>query len=240
MTQLATTKKQRLQKLENQIRKAAEQIEKNGLEIGRDLCEIRDEELWAEDYESWNQYLKMTAQEIVGKSFSQAARLIQAAEISKKLPSSSRIDATTLTATHLNELARLAPIVGKKEGVGGSEKDLDRLRTQDVKRVLEAAVEISDNGNPSVRDVRKAVDADLGIDRAAKAEETRQQREAEATPKLETYLDVLADRLEVAAKKLAEVDVDVWKLLRRNNPKLVKRLTAECESMAAFLKETGR
>ena len=82
----ALARKERLRTLENQIRTAAGEIQKKGLEIGRWLCEIRDDELWTEEYHSWSEYLRAMTGELVGKSFSYAAKLIQAAEVAKRLP----------------------------------------------------------------------------------------------------------------------------------------------------------
>src|SRR5215831_3100149 len=144
-TDLTVSRKQRLRTLENQIRKAADEIQKNGLEIGRWLCEIRDDELWQEECESWSAYLKEKADELVGKSFSQAARLIRAAEVAERLPPpGSSVNGTTLGPQHLDELGRLAPNVGKRDGVGGVEKDYSRLRTQDVARVLKSAAKLAE------------------------------------------------------------------------------------------------
>ena len=105
MGAIATTN-QRLETLENDIRKAAAEIQKNGLRIGQALLEIRDNQLWADGYESWNRYLKERAKELVGKSFTQSTNLIRAAEISKRLPAS--VQSTELSPTHLNEIGRLA------------------------------------------------------------------------------------------------------------------------------------
>jgi hypothetical protein len=117
-TALSISKQQRLRTLEKNIRDEAAKIQSSGLAIGQYLMEIRDDHLWKDDFESWNQYLKERAGELVGKSFLQAARLISAAEIAKRLPSSF-IDETTVTATHLSELGRLAPNSGKNTSGGG-------------------------------------------------------------------------------------------------------------------------
>jgi hypothetical protein len=242
MANMTASRKQRLRTLENNIRKAAEEIQKNGLEIGRDLCEIRDDELWKEEHESWNEYLKERAEELVGKSFSQAARLIQAAEISKRIPEDlSRINATELGPTHLQELGRLAPSVGQGDGKG-VEKDYSKLRTQDVKRVLKAATEMAGGEAPSVRDIRKAVDADLGVDRTAKAKETKRQREEESTPELHHFLIDMTGRLEAEVEMLGEVadSADAWKLLRKEHPGVMKRFIAACDSLADLIRRIGR
>ncbi len=221
------SRKQRLRTLENSIRKAAEQIQKNGLEIGRYLCEIRDDELWAEGYPSWNQYLKAKGKELVGKSFSQSANLIKAAEIHKRLPQQVLTSGLELPASSLSEIGRLAPHSGKE----GAEKDYSKLRKQDVSRVLNKAKEhAGDSKVPSVRDIRKAVDEDLGIDRAAKAKETREQ--ADEKPKLEDYLESRIGIIEGVTANLADVPPDTWKLLEESGSQLATRLATACGELA--------
>ncbi len=234
MGTLTVSRKQRLRTLENSIRKAAEQIQKNGLEIGQYLCEIRDDELWVEDYPSWNQYLKAKGEELVGKSFAQSANLIKAAEISKRLPATSPIDRTGLSATHMSELGRLAPNVAKEQG-RGTEKDYSKLRKQDVARVLNKAKEhAGDDKAPSVRDIRKAVDEELGIDRAAKAKETRER--ADEKPKIEDYLESRIGIIEGVTANLADVPPDTWKLLEESGSQLAERLATACDELAELLR----
>src|SRR5262249_47406738 len=146
---------------------------------------IRDDELWAEDHPSWNEYLKTTAGELVGKSFTQAKIFIQAAEIDKRIPENIRPDVRpNMDASHYQELGRLVPKEGKKDAPGAA-KDYSKLKPQTVNRVLNQAAKHAtarnkDSTKPSVQDVRKAVDEELGIDRAAQAQETKRQREATA------------------------------------------------------------
>jgi hypothetical protein len=230
MAQLSVDRKQRLRTLENDIRKAASEIQKNGLEIGRYLCEIRDDELWGESHESWNQYLKEMAEDLVGKTFSQAAYLIRAAEISKKLPVNSSIDRTNISATALGELARLAP-VGKKEEGAGQAKDYSKIRTQDVARVLDRAAKIADSDTPSVRDVRKAVDIELGIDRTPKREEPEQ-----LGIDLPVYLNQKIGQIEGIIELLADVPAGGWKQLEKSHPQLAKRLATVCDNLAELLR----
>jgi hypothetical protein len=108
-----------------EIREAAEQLQENGLAIGRRLCEIRDDELWREEgHESWNQYLKQEGERLVGKSFTQSARLIRAAEIHKRIP----VPSMELEAAHYDELSRLAP--AKETVHGGTGKDYSQISNQ--------------------------------------------------------------------------------------------------------------
>jgi len=233
MATLSVDRKQRLRTLENSIRKAAEQIQKNGLEIGRYLCEIRDEELWGESHESWNQYLKDMAEELVGKSFTQAASLIQAAEISKRIPQSISPDVrTNITASAITELGRLAPKVGKIDE-RGTEKDYSKISTQDIARVLKRAAEIADSEVPSVRDVRKAVDIELGIDRKPKQDaEPKHDNGIE----LAVYITQKIGQIEGITELLADVPADGWKQLEKSHPQLAERLATVCDGLAELLR----
>ena len=155
------------------------------------------EELWSEEYASWNQYLKERAEDLVGRSFVQAVKFVRAAEVAKRLPQNRIVDDSVLTPSHLGEIGRLAPDkpsgnVGNRGG--GREKDYSRLRKQDVGRVLKKATELAGGKEPSVRDVRKAVDHDLGIDRSEKAKETK---EAKAAGLAVCALDLMARAGEV-------------------------------------------
>jgi hypothetical protein len=241
MAQLSVDRKQRLRTLENDIRKNAESIQKNGLQIGRDLIEIRDNELWKDDYESWNQYLKEMAEGLVGKSFSQSSNLIRAAEIYKKIPEHiSSVDCTNLSATSITELSRLAPTVGKS-GSRGAEKDYSAIRPKDVERVLKRATEIAKQSapegkqkevTPSVRDVRKAVDVELGIDRKPKSDEPKQDNGIE----LHVYLNQKIGQIEGIIELLADVPADGWKQLEKSNPQLAERLATVCDQLAELLR----
>jgi hypothetical protein len=237
MTKALTANKHlRLRALEERIKESAGNIQKSGLQIGEWLIEIRDDELWADDHNSWGEYLKAIGEELVGKSFAQSTKLIQAAEIHRKLPDNSFIDETIidgLSATHMNELGRLAPTSKKAAGAGVA-KDYTKLRKGDIKRVLKKAVEISDSQTPSVRDIRKAVDADLGIDRAAKAKAT--QKKNNEGVDVAGYLLGKAGQIEVITERLAEIPADAWKLLEGSHPGLAERLATACDELAELLR----
>ena len=227
-TTIAT--QQRLRTLESKIRKAAESIQKNGLEIGRDLCEIRDDELWRDEFESWNQYLKERAESLVGKSYSRAEFLMQMTEVAGRLPASQ--SPGTLSPKHLKEIKRLAPDVPRK--TGGIEKDISKLRKSDVARVIKSATEIAGGKPPSVRDVRKAVDVDLGIDRTAKAAETKERNNAGI--ELADYIRQSLGRVQGITNNLAKVPGESWKLLEESEPDLAKRFAEACDELAELLR----
>jgi hypothetical protein len=223
-----------LRTLENKIRKAAEEIQKNGLEIGRDLCEIRDNDLWKEESTSWNQYLKERAEELVGKSFAQAASLIRAAEIAKTLPTHI-IDDMGLTATHLRDIGRLAPNVRNKKGQ--EQKDYTKIKKQDVARVLKNATVLAGGKSPSVRDVRKAVDKEIGKDRKAEAAaRTKEEAELDRGFMLSDYLLSRRGIIEAITDNLTKVPGESWMLLEESHPGLVTSVAEACENLAALLR----
>ena len=248
---MAIAKRTRKQ-IELHISKCAESIQKNGLEIGRDLIEIRDEELWSDEYDSWNQYLKQRASELVGKSFGQSEHLIRAAEVEKRLPAPTRsIDRSSLEPTHLAEISRLAPSKPKDDG-RGMEKDYSKLRKQDVTRVLKAA-----GPGPSVRDIREAVDNELGIDRAKErakkqkqaelerqriAAKARERAEAErerelAKRELGNYLTDLSVRLREAIKNLSKVPAEGWEELETTKPGLCELVAQAADELSTFMRD---
>ena len=220
-------REQRLHTLEDDIRQKAESIRQNGLEIGRLLIEIRDNELWRDNFDSWNQYLKVMAEELVGKSFTHSAKLIQAAEVSQKLSDNGLAGETTLTAKHLTELARLAPTAAKPDGGAGTAKDYSSLRKQDVARVLKRAVEFAESETPSVRDIRQAVDEDLGIDRVAEAKRRKELFDADRLeirePMLSVYVSQIISRIESATEDLEKIEPHAWESLKKPHADLSKQ-----------------
>jgi hypothetical protein len=239
MPTLATNRKQRLRTLEDEIRKASDSMYENGLEIGRHLCEIRDDHLWADEYESWNQYLKDKAEFLVGKSFTAATKLVQSAEIAKRLPSSINVyTESQLSASHMRELSRLVPDRTKGDGSPGREKDYSQLRKQDVARVLKKAAELSGTDSPSVRDIRKAVDIDQGIDRAAKAKDTKDTNGKYGSDPfdLPNYLTTRRGLIEGITSNLAKVPGEAWEELAESHPKLAERLAEACDELASLLR----
>ena len=242
------TKRSRKQ-IEKHITTCAESIQSNGLEIGRALIEIRDEELWADEFESWNQYLKERAAELVGRSFAQSANLIKAAEIEKRIPQKAVLTSRQLPASALSELGRLAP--NTSGNASGVEKDYSKLRKQDVARVIKSA-----GPDPSVRDIRAAVDDELGIDRAkqraekkrddekkreAISDKERKRRQAElereeAKRELGNYLTDLSIRLREATKNLSKVPGEGWEELQASKPGLCKLVAQAADDLSNFMR----
>jgi len=241
---MSTLTKRTRKQIERHIEQCAESIQKNGLEIGRDLIEIRDGELWADEYSSWNQYLKDRVASIVGKSFAQATNLIRAAEIETRIPEKISLDVkTNLGASHLSELGRLVPAVGK-EGTKGAEKDYSKLRKQDVARVIKAATEIAKESappekkaeaTPSVRDIRKAVDAELGLDRSKQAKESKQERERASQIDLFQYISRMTGTIEGWLSVLHKVPSEGWEFLSEETPEVLDEVRDALAELAGFL-----
>lgn len=236
MGTLTVSRKQRLRTLEKEIRKASEEVHNTGLRIGQYLCEIRDEELWAEDgYGTWADYLRDRAHELVGRSFSRSAELVRAAEIHRRLPETIKTDVRfNLTPDHLVELGRLAPNKSPQGPRGAPGKEFAALRKQDVTRVLCKAGKLAGDGSVSVRVLRRAVDEDLGIDRVAKAKATKAK---DNRPELRRWIDQQTGTIEGILEALQQVPDDGWSLLSESDPQLVERFTTACDSLAAFLRK---
>lgn len=133
------------------------------------------------------------------------------------------------------ELGRLAPTVGK-DGEPGAEKDYSRLKKTDIARVLKAATKSAGDKLPSVRDIRKAVDDDLGIDRATQAAETKKRREHDRQIDLPDFLRQETGKLEATINILAKVPAEGWEQLAESHPGLAERLAAVCDELAEFLR----
>jgi hypothetical protein len=243
----ALSNARRLQKLEDEIRQDAGQVEQAAVRIGLRLIEIRDCELWKPAYSSWDQYLKTRAKELIQKSFSQAARLIRAAEVSRKLPENlSSSDGTELRTGHLDELARLAPNVGQGNGLG-VQKDYSRIDRKAVERVLKEAKSAAGDKPPSVADVHDAVDKELGIDRAAAsragkeaAEKTRYESDH---PVLHEWLRSMTGRLEAQVERLEDendLNDDAWKQLCISYPATVEGFIEVADRVAELRKKAAR
>jgi hypothetical protein len=93
--------------------------------------------------------------------------------------------------------------------------------------------------------VRKRVDEELGVDRVAKAAETKRQCEEmerhwqERRAELKIYLLELRMRLDEAAKELAAVDDDAWKHHRKENPQSVGLFHESLARLAAAVPKGG-
>ena len=229
--------KQRLQKLESEITKAAEEIQRNGIEIGKRLIEIRDDELWTDDYDSFPAYLRAKSIDLVELSESHSRRLIRAAEVSKRLPS--RIaDDQTLPTVHLEEIARLAPIK-KATDSDRNVADFDNLRKGDIDRVWKTAEKIAKEKGKSVLSsshIREAVDRDLGIDRKADAKKKREQQEREQQIDLSDYLRERSGTIEGIHDNLSSVPAEMWDALQEQNPEVVERFVASLERLLGFMR----
>ncbi|HUW30158.1 MAG TPA: hypothetical protein VM223_00945 [Planctomycetota bacterium] len=237
------SREQRLRTLENRIRKNFESF----VQTGMDLKEIRDDELFKEDgFEKWEHYLKQRVGEDFGIEKSQVRRLIQCAEIRPKLPDMENHpragDSPGWSQTAVLEFGRLVP----DRDDDARKKDYAALRKNDAARVAKAAVKLAEEeaaakGKDSEAvavtsmHVRKAVDADLGINRAEKARETKRQRE-DAGKKLEDYLRSRIGLIEGISENLTEVPEDSWKLLEESEPGLAECLATACDDLAELLR----
>ncbi len=222
MPDMTVSRKQRLRTLENEIRSGMEEFYYTGMK----LKEIRDDELYKEDdFATWEAYCR----ERWDWSGEHCRRLIVASEYRAKLPT---------------------PPIGGVEWSEGSVRELTRLEDKrDAAKVaakVVKAVEQSEKEaakNPEVKPlkltaatVRKFVDEDLGVDRSAKAQETKQRNEEGRYPEFSVLLVDLTGRIEGEKEKLAKVPPEAWKRLAETKPNVIKRLIAASEALAELLR----
>jgi hypothetical protein len=225
MAVLDVNRKQRLRTLENEIRSGMEEFYYTGMK----LKEIRDNELYKEDgFKTWEDYCQKrwewTARRVT--------QIITSAEYRQELPAvgNNVSDASDgWKERHVQELSRIP-----------SKRDAAKVAAKVIKAIEQSRTEAEKN--PDVKPltltastVRKFVDADLGVNRAAKAKATRDRQDAGV--EFHQHLIDLTGELESERNKLAEVTDDVWKLLKKNRPGTVKRLAAAVNSLAEFLGE---
>ena len=230
MPDMTVSRKQRLRTLEKEIRSGMEEFYYTGMK----LKEIRDDELYKEDgFDTWERYCKERWE--WGSNY--VSKLIKASEYREKLPDLSG-NRTSSTGSHpewseatVRELTRI-----------DDKRDAARVAAKVVKAVEQSEKEAS--RNPDVKPlkltasvVRKFVDEDLGVDRAAKSQQTKRQREEESKPELRQFLVDLTGRIEAETEKLEELPMEAWTLLSEDSPKVVKRLIAACESLAGLLRK---
>jgi hypothetical protein len=207
--------------------------------LGEDLKRIRDDQLYKHDgFTTWEEYCRQRWD----WSGEHVRRLIVASEYRAVLPA--------------------PPNGGEKDKKGGqwneacireltrieSKRDAARVAAYVVKVVEESAKEAAEN--PTVKPlkltaatVRKVVDEELGIDRVAKARETKQEREKEwqereqrcwerEHPLLDQFMLTLAYELDGKLDKLDTVDAEAWGIFVREQPFSVKKFTETINRLA--------
>ncbi len=245
MPDMTVSRKQRLRTLENTIRKNYEQFVTTGFA----LKEIRDDELFKEDgFDTWDRYLKERVGQEFGIEQAHVYRLISCAQIRPKLPDLNLPDsvnsgeAAKWSQQAIQEFARLAPTAEGRPGRPGP--DLDRLDKRDVQRVAKQVIDHckEEGEKPTATIVRKFVDEELGVDRAAKAKETKREREEEADPELHRFLIDMTGRIKAEVEMLGTVadSQEAWKLLRQEHPGVMKRFIEACDSLTDLIGRIGR
>ena len=204
----------KLREREESIRDGVETF----LGIGHDLKAIRDHELYRHDgHEDWASYCRDRWQ----WSKRHCDRLIVLAEYASALPEVGP-RGPTWTEKSVRELSRL-----------GSRKSAARV----ANKVLNAIDTTKSNAQPlkfTAATVRKFVDEDMGIDRAAQAKKTKAAN-ALGRP-LHSHLTELADRLEWITTQLQPIPADVWTLLEEEHSGLVTRVAAASAQFTKLLR----
>jgi hypothetical protein len=238
----------RLEELEKTVREGYEQYIKTGLA----LKEIRDCKLWrAAGCRNWTDYLKTRAYEAFGIERKEVFRMIQAAVIRLKLPeienivpNCDNIENQQWKPAVIREFARLASV---KEDEPGKPRDVDSLTKPYLKKVATRVFEeAQQTGKPlSQAIVRNVVDKELGIDRVAEAEKTREAtKELEEeyqrlrTPQLDDYLLNKKYEIRKIKRRLMELDDqdDVWKFLEKDSPFLTNDLLKELDELSEYIR----
>jgi hypothetical protein len=233
---------QRTDTLENVLREGDETEVQTILKTGLALKELRDDHLFKErGFATWDAYLNGRVREQFGIRRRQAYTRIACAEVHLKLPDASCSalhDNGGLTQRVLMQLARLAPKSEEHE----QRRDFDKLVKDDLQRVVKKAVEHCEKQAIKLTEfiVQKFVDEDLGVDRAAKAKETREKRERESHPDLRQYILDLTATIDVSRQKLETVSLDygadAWKQFNERSPKVVERLATACQSLIELMR----
>jgi|GEM_PF-4271071 len=208
MTTLTASRKQRLRKLENEIRSGMEEF----YYVGMKLKEIRDDRLYEEDgFESFDRYCRERFE--YAKSY--VYNLISSAEYRAKLPSCST-GGQEWSERSVRELKR---IPDKRQAARVAKKVITQIAKEpEAKRTSTL--------------VRKFVDADLGVKKA----KPKLKPQAGGVD-LVDYIDRKTGTIEGVCIVLQAVPKDGWKLLKEDNPQLVERLITACASLAAFLRK---
>lgn len=221
MGTLTVSRKQRLRTLEKEIRSGMEEFYYTGMK----LKEIRDDELYKEDgFETWESYCR----ERWEWNANYVYKLIAASEYREKLP-----DCTTGTQQWSERSVReLTRIPDKKQAARVAAKivkEVERSEKQAAKDPEAKPIKLS------ASTVRKFVDEDLGVNRQAKAAETKRERE-DTRPRIEDYLRSKLGVIEAITENLADVPGEAWELLEENEPGLAERLATACDQLAELLR----
>lgn len=218
---MTLSRKQRLRKLENEIRTGMEEFYYTGMK----LKEIRDDELYKEDgFEAWTEYVRKRWE----WSPDYALKVITSSEYREKLPTNTS-GSGQWSERSVRELTRIP-----------DKKQAARVAAKIVKEVERSEKEAAKNPDVkplklSASTVQRFVDEDLGIDRHKKAAETRRERD-ESLPRLEDYLKSQTECIRVIIKHLSDVPGEAWELLEESQPRLAERLATACDDLAELLR----
>ena len=194
---------------------------------GRELKPIRDDELYKFDgFETWEKYCR----EQWEWSAERARRLITASEYREKLPSPTNVGAKWSEGS-VRELTRIPDKRQAARVAGKIIKEIEKSHEEAAKDPDRKPLKLSSST------VRKFVDEDLGIDRAAKAKATKA---IDRRPKLRDWIDEQTGAIRGILAALQQAPEDAWTLLNDDEPQLMKRFITAIESLAAFLRKVER
>jgi hypothetical protein len=164
---VTTTRRQRLEVLENQLREDGKVVAR----VRRTLLEIHDDHLYEEiGFKSWEDYLRRRVYDEFGIEMRQAKALVAHVQILDRLPevcgTQHRDD---LPVRVVKELGRLAP---SSDG-NPKHPDYGRLNRRDAARVVQKAAALAqetETKEVTQSIMRKVVDEELGVKRGKQPE----------------------------------------------------------------------
>ena len=234
---------QELSRVEGEIRKHVSVIDENLNAVGDLLREIRDARLWEGQYNSWSSYMKKRGESLTGRAYSQARNLIIASDMRKRLPAQPANIASlapSLATSHLVELSRLAP--NTEDGAMDSAKDFGSLEDTTVSRVLTKALDDAKSDCPSVQDIKRCVNEELGDTPTPKPQPKPQAKPAPKGEPLDTrhkdlalYLRTNIEIVQGLFTEMESVSTSEWGAMQKSNPEIVPTLARICEEMTDWL-----
>ena len=208
---LTVSRKQRLRKLENEIRSGLEEFYYTGMK----LKEIRDDELYKEDgFGTWEKYCRVRWE----YSRAHAHKLITASEYRAKLPALPT-GQQKWSERSVRELTRIPDKKQAAKVAAKVIKEVEQKAKTDPKAKLTSTV------------VKRFVDEDLGV---------KKEKPTPPPPKPDTtladYLRSKIGTIEGITENLSEVPADGWTLLETSHPQLATRLVTACGELAELLR----
>jgi hypothetical protein len=230
---VTTTRKQRLEVLENQLREDGKVVAR----VRRTLLEIHDDHLYEEiGFKSWEDYLRLRVYDEFGIEMRQAKALVAHVQILDRLPevcgTQHRDD---LPVRVVQEVGRLAPSADGNP----KHRDYGRLNRRDAARVVQKAAALAqetETKEVTQSIMRKVVDEELGVKRGPKPkpEPTPEDEEGNLHEILFGYEGRIDGMREALEKNVNE---EAWKIFGKQHGNMtLGRLAVAAEKLVRHLR----